>query len=188
MITASFAKPVGLFDNWFNKVVSRITGGEFCHSEFIVSWDCETAERFFEQVDGHARLKRRYLNYVEDDLIHICFYVLWGHAISYRLLKKNHNNPFFRMPNKIQYACVNIDASEEEEMAMAKFLIDQCTKPYDTVGALTFFIPLRQSAHQYDMYFCSQLMVCAMQQINRMTHVNAASLTPNSLYKLLAES
>ena len=38
MITASFAKPVGLFDNWFNKVTAYVTGGEFCHSEFIFSF------------------------------------------------------------------------------------------------------------------------------------------------------
>ena len=37
-VSASFAKPTGLFDNWFNKLVSKVTFGEYCHCEFIFSW------------------------------------------------------------------------------------------------------------------------------------------------------
>ena len=76
MIQASFAKPVGLFANWFNKFVTWLMRGEYCHSEFIFSWDEATAERFFQTVDGHDRLKEKYSEYVEDGKINICFFKL----------------------------------------------------------------------------------------------------------------
>ena len=51
MICASFARPVGLFDNVFNRFVTWLTGGEYCHSEFIFTWDMETATKFFETIE-----------------------------------------------------------------------------------------------------------------------------------------
>ena len=48
MINAVFARPVGIFDNWFNKVVSYMTGGDFCHSEFVFSWTQQEAAHFFK--------------------------------------------------------------------------------------------------------------------------------------------
>lgn len=51
MITASFAKPVGLFDNWFNKVTAWVTGGEFCHSEFIFSFSREQMQKFLKLIN-----------------------------------------------------------------------------------------------------------------------------------------
>ena len=35
MLNAVFARPIGIFDNWFNKVVSVLTLGDYCHSEFV---------------------------------------------------------------------------------------------------------------------------------------------------------
>ena len=92
MLNAVFTKPVGIFDNFFNKIVSYMTGGDYCHSEFVFSWDLAEAEAFFDQVEGHDKLKENYMKYVEDGKLHMCFYILWGDVLSYRCLKYNHNN------------------------------------------------------------------------------------------------
>ena len=56
VLVGSFARPIGLFDNWFNKVTAVVTGhgGNFCHSEFIFSFSVERMKKF--------------LTYVEEDL------------------------------------------------------------------------------------------------------------------------
>ena len=186
MIEASFARPVGLFDNFFNRFVSWLTAGEYCHSEFIFTWDSETAERFFSTIEGHDRLKSRYKDYEEDGKIHICFYVLWGDTTSYRLLKYQHNNPFYRMPNDTQFTTLSVPMEETDEFKMATFLLNQCKKKYDYAGALTYYIPLRYSNSEYPTYFCSQLMVCALQHVRQYQEINPSSVTPNKLYTLLS--
>lgn len=186
MICASFARPSGLFDNVFNRFVSWLTGGEYCHSEFIFTWNMETAGKFFKTVEGHSRLKERFGDYCEDGVVNICFYVLWGDRTSYRLLKHNANNPFYRMPNETQFTCLPIALEEEHEFKMATFLLDQCKKEYDYAGALTYYIPLRHAQNEYPTYFCSQLMVCALQHIQQYREVNPSSVTPNKLYTLLS--
>ena len=57
MLDAVFARPVGIFDNWFNKAVAWVTGGNYCHSEFVFTWTEEEANFFFDQIEGHGKLK-----------------------------------------------------------------------------------------------------------------------------------
>ncbi len=187
MIQASFARPVGLFDNWFNKFVTWLTAGNYCHSEFIFTWDKETAESFFKTIDGHDRLKENYSRYEEDGKINICFYVLWGDRTGYRLLKHTHNNPFYRMPNETQFTCLPITMEQEDEFKMAQFLLDQVTKPYDYAGALGYFLPVRHSQSEYPQYYCSELMVCALQHVRQHQNINPSSVTPNRLYAILSQ-
>ena len=97
MLNAVFARPVGIFDNWFNKFVTYLTRGDFCHSEFVFTWTEEEAEHFFSEIDGHDKFKANYSRYIEDGKLHVCFYILWGDVLSYRLLKYQHNNPFYRV-------------------------------------------------------------------------------------------
>ena len=186
MIEASFARPVGLFDNFFNKFVTWLTAGNYCHSEFIFTWDIETEERFFNQMEGFDKLKEKYKNYEEDGKIHICFYVLWGDTTGYRLLKHTHNNPFYRMPNETQFTTLKVPMEEEDEFTMATFLLNQTKKPYDYAGALTYYLPLRNSQSTYPQYFCSELMICALQHVRQYSDVNPSSVTPNKLYTLLS--
>ncbi len=188
MLHGSFARPVGLFENWFNSVVANITGGSFCHSEFIFSWDKETVNRFMQTVEGHERLKERCKEYEEENKVNICFYVLWGDTCSYRFLKNSHRNKFYRMPNEVEFEQVEIPINLDEEYKLATFLLDQCGKNYDYIGALTYFVPFRNSHSVYNLYFCSQLMVCALHQVNKLKHVNPSGVTPNTLYKLLLTS
>ena len=185
MLHAVFARPVGIFDNWFNKVVSYMTGGDFCHSEFMFTWTAGEAEYFFSKINGHDKFKNNYKRYIEDGKLHICFYILWGDVLSYRLLKFQHNNPFYRVLDESQSAQLKINLSQENEMKVASFLISQCGKPYDYTGAVCYFVPLRHSQTEYEKYYCSELMVCALKQCRMLLEVNASGVTPNNLYKLL---
>jgi len=185
MLQSSFARPVGLFDNWFNRFVSFVTQGSFCHSEFIFSWDMDTASKFFEGVEGYESLKTQYLEHVEDGKVNICFYVVWGDVCSYRLLKHTNRTAFYRMPNEVEHKVVELNVGENDEFQLAKFLLSQCGKNYDYSGALASFIPLRRSSTVYDSYFCSQYMVCGLQHIGRFGNVNPSGVTPNSLYRML---
>ncbi len=185
MLYASFAKPVGMFDNFFNKAVAWITSGEFCHSEFIFSYSVEEFEKILNSVEGHTYLKNLYKSYVENDVINICFYVIWGDKVSYRLLKHNHNNPFYRMPNNTQFDKVKVELQQKDEEKMISFLLKQCGKYYDYGGALGYFIPMRNSMPEYSRYFCSQLMLTCFHQIQMYREYNPANTTPNGLYKIL---
>lgn len=186
MLNAVFARPVGIFDNWFNKVVAWITGGNYCHSEFVFTWTEDEAKVFFDQVDGHSKLKEGYEKYIEDGNLHICFYILWGDTLSYRLLKYRHNNPFYRILDEAVATEVPVQMSPDNEINVANFLLSQCGKPYDYTGATLCFVPLRTSNSEYPQYFCSELMVCALQHCRMLSHVNASGVTPNKLYNLLS--
>lgn len=186
MISASFARPCGLFDNFFNRFVSWLTAGDYCHSEFIVTWDLATATTFFDNIEGHDKLKERFADYIEDGKVNICFYVLWGDTTGYRLLKHDSNNPFYRMPNETQFTVLPLPMEVEQEFKVATFLLNQCKKEYDYAGALTYYLPLRHSHQEYPTYFCSQLMVCALQQVRQFQDINPSSVTPNKLYTLLS--
>lgn len=185
MLISSFSKPVGLFDNWFNKVVAKITGGEYCHSEFIFSWTETECTEFLVSNNLSVDILSKWKKYLDNDKINICFYVLWGDETTYRLLQAHHNNPFYRMPNDVQYTNVPMKLSKEKEFKLAGFLFNQLKKDYDYYGALTYFVPFRGSNDEYQSYFCSQLMVCALQHIQFFTAINPSSVTPNKLYELI---
>ena len=188
MITASFAKPVGLFDNWFNRLTAYVTGGEFCHSEFIFSFSIEQMEKFLKLIneENSPSWKKKIKRYEEDGFIHMDFFIVWGDTVSIRLLKKTHNNPYYKFPNEREFSLINIkNTTEEEELQLAKFLHDQVKKEYDYYAALTYYIPGRDRAASYNKYFCSQLMVASLQQINRLKSINPSSVTPNKLHALL---
>ena len=185
MLSAVFTRPVGIFDNWFNKVVAYMTGGDYCHSEFLFRWSEDEADNFFSQVDGHDKLKDHYKRYIEEGELHICFYILWGDVLSYRLLKYQHNNPFYRVMDESSAACVPITLSKDNETKVGNFLLSQCGKPYDYAAALLYLVPLRSPNTEYSQYYCSELMVCALQQCRMLQTVNPSGITPNHLYNLL---
>ena len=191
-LVASFAKPVGLFDNWFNKVTAVVTGhgGNFCHSEFVFSFTVDRMKEFLKHVEEDIKKWEKKLErYEENGMIHLCFFIVWGNNVSYRLLKYGHNNPYFKYPNENEFSLIKLkNITEEEEFRVGKFLMDQIKKEYDYVGALAFFLPMRGQEPCYNKWFCSQLMVASLQHINRLKDINPAGITPNYLYKLLLVS
>ena len=192
VLVGSFARPIGVFDNWFNKVTAMVTGhgGNFCHSEFVFSFTMERMKQFLNFVEEDlSNWEKKLDRYEEDGLIHICFFIVWGNKVSYRLLKYGHNNPYFKYPNENEFSLVTIkDLSDEDEFEIGKFLMDQIKKEYDYYGALTFFVPMRNQEPTYNKWFCSQLMVASLQHINRLKNVNPGATSPNHLYKLLLVS
>jgi len=192
VLVGSFARPIGLFDNWFNKVTAMVTGhgGNFCHSEFVFSFTVERMKKFLDYVNEDlSKWQKKMDRYEEEGMIHICFFIVWGNNVSYRLLKYGHNNPYYKYPNENEFSLVQIkDLSEDDEFLIGKFLMDQMKKEYDYYGALTFFVPLRNQEPTYNRWFCSQLMVASLQHINRLKNVNPGAVSPNHLYKLLLVS
>lgn len=188
MLYASFARPVGMFDNFFNKAVSWVTGGDFCHSEFIFVYEAKEFEALLSSENGHEHLKKTFSNYIEDGNVNICFYILWGTTVSYRLLKHDHNNPFYKMPDDNQFKTVEINIDKTKKDKVIQFLFGEIGKTYDYPGALMYFIPRRRFETIYPRYFCSQLMVSALHQIQMYRDINPGSVTPNYLYSVLTKS
>ena len=187
MLVASFARPIGMFENWFNKFTAFVTGGSYCHSEFVFTFTFEEMKSFLIDVNEDiTKWNSKLDKYNDNGDIHICFFVVWGEQVSYRLMKKNHSNPYCRYPTERDFSILKINnINNEDKVKLAKFLMQQRKKEYDYVGALTFFIPYRNQQENYNAYFCSQLMVNALQHINLYTEVNPSAITPNSLYNML---
>lgn len=176
MLFASFRQPTGIFAGWFNRFAASATGGNFCHSEFIFKWTPEEIKQILPLIPS---LKTSLFD--ESETIHLAFYILWGGQVSYRLLSKDAENSFWRLPvnNLLQ-----IPLDFKEEMRMFEFCMNQYGKNYDRVGALGSVIPIRKHKLVYNEYFCSQLMACALNHIH-ITFINPAACTPNSLYSTL---
>lgn len=187
MLTASFARPVGMFDNAFNKFTSVITGGSYCHSEFIFSFNTDKFKKFLEHVGEEVESwEKKIERYNDDGMIHLCLFIVWGSEVGFRLLRRDHNNPYYRYPTETEFGIIELNKlSEEEQFEVGKYIFEQRKKTYDYFGALTFFIPLRSSSVTYNKYFCSQLMVAALQHVNKLKQYNPSAITPNQLHNLL---
>jgi hypothetical protein len=186
MLVASFARPTGMFDNWFNRFTAFVTGGSYCHSEFVFTFPVEEMKEFLVDVGEEVgKWEKKLEKYEDEGNVHICFFVVWGEQVNYRLLKKNHTNPYCRYPVERDFSVIEMDVTKEETVQLAKFLMQQRKKEYDYVGALTFYVPFRTKQEHYSMYFCSQLMVNALQHVNKFMDVNPSGVTPNKLYNML---
>lgn len=172
MLYASFLRPEGVYDSYFNKLVAFVTrGGDFCHSEFVFRWSEEEFAKVREKVNGLARYKHH------KGPIDVALYVIWGDTVKFRVL--NGHGEFFSVPKDNM---LPIDVSWEEELRMSGWLWNQVGKPYDELGAILSPLSFRKSRDTYEKYFCSQLMACALQRVGKLQRCNPASLTPNSLY------
>ena len=179
MIYASFRAPSGIFNNWLNYVAAKVTGGDFCHSEFIFEW---TEEELADALSA-AELSGSDLNRITrvDSKIQVAMYVMWGMTVGYRVLSYDAEDPFYRMP---ETDLVPVPCNFKEEKRLFAWCMEQYGKDYDKVGALGCIVPVRAWQVEYDAYFCSQFMACALNP-SYITSVNPGSATPNSLYKLL---
>lgn len=179
MFFASFVRPEGIYNSWFNKIVALATrGGSFCHSEFVFRWTQEELAQVLARVKGFASL--RSIHVAPNDTVDVAIYILWGGNVQYRILRGH--GEFWTFPTQ---DTVKINTSWENELNTVTWLANQIGAPYDHLGAVLYGVPLRKQNIAYDSYFCSQLMACALQRLNMLTHINPASLTPNGLYRHL---
>ena len=59
MLYASFLRPEGVYDSYFNKLVAFVTrGGDFCHSEFVFRWSEEEFAKVREWIKEYKSRKR----------------------------------------------------------------------------------------------------------------------------------
>lgn len=178
MLYASFVKATGIYNSWFNKVVAKVTRGNFCHSEFVFRWNKKEAEEVLQRVKGFGRL--RSLQMSDDSTVDVAVYILWGGVVQYRIL--NGVGEFYSFPSE---HFLRINTSWKSELNTISWLAGQMGTSYDHWGAVLYGIPLRRANNTYENYFCSQLMACALQRLGYFKHLNPASLTPNGLYRQL---
>lgn len=174
MLYASFVRPEGVYNSWFNKLAAFATRGVFCHSEFIFRWSDDQLKEVLSRVKGLGSLRNR------SGPIDVAVYIIWGDIVRYRVL--TGYSPFWSVPERDM---VPINISWESELNTITWLANQLGAPYDKAGALLSPIPWRHKSLAYDHYFCSQLMACALQRLNMIQQCNPAALTPNSLYRVL---
>lgn len=182
MLIVAFARPEGMFSSVVNKVAAVLTRGQFCHCEIAFSWTRAQMEDFLTTITGCQRL-RDYKRHLYNDRVMISFYVLFGTRVSFKFLTPLFMDPFFATYDH-HWEQVKAQFSFEEEKRIARFLLSQEKKGYDTMGAWMCWLPLRKKQSTYEKYFCSQLCACALNHAVKMLP-NPASLSPNSLYKHL---
>ena len=174
MLYASFVRPEGIFNGWFNKAAAFVTRGDFCHSEFIFRWSEEQKEQVLSRVKGFAGLRH------VDGPVDVAVYILWGDIVRYRIL--NGTGEFWSVPQKDM---VKIDVEFDQELNCVTWLSNQIGKEYDITGALLCPVHWRKEDLAYDRYFCSQLMGVALKRQGFLTYCNPGGLSPNSLYAML---
>lgn len=181
MLYASFREPVGMFGNWFNHIAASFTGGTFCHSEFIFEW---TQEELTEALKS-ADISGSNLNRINStDKIYVAVYVMWGMEVSYRILTRDARDPFWQLPDD---HLVTIQCNDIEEKQIFNWCFSQIGKKYDKWGAVGCVVPVRSFKVEYDKYFCSQLMMCALNHVHLMSS-NPGAASPNSLYTALVST
>jgi len=174
MLYASFVRPEGVYNSWFNRFAAAATGGPFCHSEFIFRWSNDQLKQVLGRVKGLGRLRNR------TGPVDIAVYIIWGDVVRYRVL--TGYSPFWTVPERDMQ---RIDITWESELNTITWLGNQLGAPYDKTGALLSHLPWRKRSLAYDRYFCSQLMACALQRLHMVQQCNPGHVTPNSLHRLL---
>ena len=174
MLYASFVRPEGIYSGWFNKFAAFATRGGFCHSEFVFRWSQDELQQVLSRVKGLASLRNK------TGPVDIAVYIIWGDIVRFRVL--TGYSQFWSVPERDM---IHIDTSWENELNTVTWLSNQLGKPYDKVGALLSPFSWRNKNNTYDNYFCSQLMVCALQRLNMIQYCNPGNITPNSLFRIL---
>lgn len=184
MLYASFREPVGIFDAYFNRLAAYVTGGPYCHSEFIFAWSKSELSDVLGKTDQLTSLRLHLANMHDADTVHVAMYIMWDMTVDYRILHTGDIDPFYEKPTK---HLVEIECSREIEYNLFDWCKSNVGLQYDKVGALLCWLPFRRKNTSYEKYFCSQLMVCALQSVNyRDCNVlNPGNTSPNALYAFL---
>ena len=183
MLFASFYEASGLFDSSFNRLAAKLSGGKFCHSDFIFKWNKDELTEILSKVRGLSDIRERASEYVKDGFLYVCVHVYWGGSVSYRVLMPDHVHLYWRVPDTEMR---QLSCTWEEELQIFQWCMRELGKSYDYFGALTY---LFRSTYgypcTYGKYYCSMFMVKALQEIGKLEHINCRAIVPNHLYRLL---
>lgn len=180
-----FAKPVGVYDNCINRYV-----GKYCHCEVAVEMD---AEMFCVIVD--STISQAYApSYLEKILkrirsikgnIRFCFYILLNDYVDIRFF--NDLGDAFHNPTKDVYDTINIrvDNMDLFENFIAWNLC-QVGKPYDLLRACCLFLPYTIPVNVPDSFFCSQLVMHGLRELEIHVNQNINHMTPSDVYNCLS--
>lgn len=211
MLSISFYRPEDYFSGFFNRFVTWLTAGDFCHCELVVHTTpkdiMDTVKHIYldAQKSGYAPEDcTRILHQIESNFfstefkkiaqsseqIVLSFSLLWGSPMSVRVLNTVSHDSWFQIPDKSTKNVVmkTIDTNPEQTMQSLKFAIEELGKNYDTTGALCSWIPYKsQPSSSYESYFCSEFVVMTFQRLEKMTELSALHTTPNTLYQYVSE-
>mgnify|MGYP006073027291 CR=1 FL=1 len=213
MLSISFYKPVDYFSNFFNRFVTWVTAGDFCHCELVIhttpdnimtivkkiynsaqgnEYAPEDCVRILHQIESNFFSTDFRKNVQSSDQIVLSFSQLWGSPASVRVLKQISHDTWFKIPdNTTDIAEMHTvsDVTPEQTLESLQFSIEELGKQYDTNGALCSWLPWssEQPRREYESYFCSEFVVTAFQRIGHLTELKPLHTTPNALFKYISK-
>ena len=201
VLSVALWKCKGPFDTFFNKICSYATGGEFCHAEVCFKFTKKKWKEILNSYDnGMGLVKKRADNLLQrmDNLLKkvpdnievpLVFYSIWGSENNVRLLTSNDSFIFNRFYDKQYTKLINIDVNNESEYRVAlAYCLHELHKPYDPVGAFTFWLPKfhhREEGTYPSKYFCSEHVMYMLQNIGLYKEFIPESITPNDLHNII---
>lgn len=211
MLSVSFYRPMDYFYNAFNRFVTWMTDGDFCHCELVAHTTPDQLMTIVKNVYSAAQQGQyspedcnRILGQIElfffatafrkaiqtQESISISFSLLWGHPMSVRVLQKTAHDTWFKIPEKNDKTATIVDipnvTSQDMEQTL-HFAVEELGKNYDSSGALFSWLPLtsNERSSRKEAYFCSEFVVTALQRIGKLGNIDALHTTPNALYPCL---
>jgi hypothetical protein len=214
MLAISFYRPKEYFSGAFNKFVTWITAGEYCHCELVVemaskdimdivkevytkattgNYDKEDCNRTLSQIENFFFSTHFRKHIQSNDRIALSFSLLWGEPMSVRTLQKMSHDSWFKIPEVTDDNAniVSIPYKTPKKISeTVKFAIEELGKDYNQSGALFSWLPFTQNEHKRKQktYYCSEFCATALQRIGYIEEVNALHCTPNSLYNTLSKN
>lgn len=215
MLSVSFYKPVDYFSNVFNRFVSWMTAGEFCHCELVIhttptnimntvksiyenaqqqKYSPEDCARILHQIESNFFSTEFRNSMQSSDSIVVAFSQLWGTPSTVRVLHKVSHDSWFKIPDQSTQDTIatrTIDNITSEQLQETlHFSIEEMGKQYDSSGALCSWVPWtsEEPKREYESYFCSEFVVTAFQRIGHLTDLKPLHTTPNALFKYIDQN
>jgi hypothetical protein len=211
MLSISFYRPVDYFSGTFNRFVTWMTAGEFCHCELVVHtspnslmttikeiystaqqghYNADDCNRIIGQIEMHF-FDTDFRKVVQSqDKVSLSFSLLWGIPMSVRVLQETAHDSWFKLPKRTDNNATIVnypDISDKDVNNTLRFAVEELGKDYDSSGALFSWLPFTSSEHdrRKKSYFCSEFVVTALQRIDMIPKMDALHTTPNALYASL---
>jgi hypothetical protein len=198
MLSITFYRPVDYFSGTFNRFVTWMTAGEFCHCELVVHttptslmttikeiystaqqglYSPEDCNRIISQIELHFFDTHFRKVAQSQDRVSLSFSLLWGIPMSVRVLQDTAHDSWFKIPSATD-TNANIvhfpNISDDNLKSTLQFAVEELGKDYDSSGALFSWLPFKSSEHRNrkESYFCSEFVVTAFQRIGMLEQMD----------------